>query len=117
MKEPNEDYGFATIGVGTANEKVRIENWISAHYKDGRKITITRLEGNDIGITVENHESSNRSTRQEMLLTQESYMAIYATISLHLMGEGGDPEKKIADSINGEDIHYSCTPNLKITQQ
>ena len=114
MEEEKEDYGFATIGVGTTNEKVRIENWISAYYKDGRKFTIVRLENENLALTIENHETSDRNTRQEMLLTQESFFSMYATMCLHMLAEGVDLEEVFNKATQKGGIDYACTPNLKL---
>ncbi|MFT5450577.1 MAG: hypothetical protein ACI9N9_000054 [Enterobacterales bacterium] len=114
MEEKKEDYGHITIGVGTTNEKVEIDNWMSAFYKDGRKVTIIRVEGNRLAITIENHKSSNRSAKQEMLLTEESFIAIYASMSLHMLAEGSNLEEIFDKSTNRGEVDYACSPNLNL---
>jgi hypothetical protein len=115
MSETKENkYGEVTIGFGGSEQRsIPIESWLSAHYKDGRKLTIVKMKNKEgYGVTVENHESSDRSTKQEMLLTNETFIALFATMSLHMTGEGIDFTKELAESVVNEDIGYNCSDNL-----
>jgi hypothetical protein len=108
------EYGEATVGHGGIDErKVPIESWISAHYEDGRKISVIKFkEEKGYAFTVENHESSERSTKQQMWLSEKSMFALIATLNIHFLQDKVDPSKKLAEMVTNESVDYACSDNL-----
>jgi len=113
MSKENK-YGEATVGYGSDQErKVPIMNWISAHFKDGRKISIIKMEDNKgYAFTVENHESSDRSTKQQMWLTEESFIGLFSSMSIHMSAEGIDFQSKLEEAITTDEVEFNCSDNL-----
>lgn len=116
MKENKKEnkYGVATVGYGGEQQReVPIESWLYAIYKEGRKISIIKMEDKEgYALTVENHESSNRSVKQQMWLTPESFMGLFASMSLHMSSDGIDFNKMLAESVVNEHIEYNCSENI-----
>jgi hypothetical protein len=111
-----EDYGKATVGYGTPNEReIPIEKWLSAYYVDGRKFSVVKLENNNYILTIENHESSGRDVKQQMMLTEGSLIALIATVNLFMTGDKMNFENQL-NTILGTDksIQYNCSDNFEI---
>ena len=69
-----------TLGDGEETRKVEVKNANIFSYDTGRTIRIMQLGDNE-GITMQifNEDSTGRDTRQEMFLTEESFIALIAS--------------------------------------
>ena len=113
-----EDYGKATIGHGTPNEReIPIIKWISAYYNGGRKFSVVQWEDGNYILTIENHESSGRDVKQQMLLTEGSLIALIATVNLFMTGDKINFEDKLNSILSDtKSIQFDCSDNFEINK-
>lgn len=81
-------------------------------YKDKRLVTVSKLEDDTFVLVVENPESTGRHTSNKMWLSETSFIALIASSLLYLKQTGQDLDKLVKDSLDSEQISYSCLPNL-----
>ncbi|MDF2931236.1 MAG: hypothetical protein K0R36_567 [Chryseobacterium sp.] len=118
--EENENYGKATIGFGTPEQKeLNIVEFLQAEYKDNRLMSVVMLEDESFIFSVENPVSSGRAPHQSMRLGKESAIGMLSTILLYFnakLGEEGMQEAIKEASVRNE-INYSTSKNFKLKSE
>jgi hypothetical protein len=109
-----EYFGEATVATGTSFErKIKIISYMQANYKDNRLVSIVELENNEgYMLTVENPPSSGRNTQEKMWLSKESFIGLIGTAMMFYEGRNMNLGEELEKSVSGNDIHYSCSPNV-----
>lgn len=104
----NEDYGVITLVNG---EKIPIESFLQAEYKDHRLISVVKFNGN-YGITIENPPSTGRSN-QNLHITKESLIALISTTLIYFEMSGIDIKSEITDATKFDSINFSYSKDLE----
>lgn len=113
MDDKKKSFGTVTVGAGTAQSReIEIREFIQCAYKDRRLVTVSKLEDDTFVLVVENPESTGRHTTNKMWLSQESFIGLLASSMLYLKQTGLDLDKLVKDTLDTEQIHFSCSPNL-----
>lgn len=117
ISELKENYGKATIGFGTSEQKeLDIVDFLKAEFKDNRLISVCMLEDESYIFSVENPASSGRSPHQSIRLGKESIIGMLSTMLLYFntkLGKNGMQEAIQEASVRNE-INYSASNNLKL---
>lgn len=111
--EEKENYGHATVGVGTDQErKVAIESYVRADFIDHRLISVMSLEDGTFAFSVENPLSTGRATSTTMWLSAESLGGLLFTVFLLLNGKGISVEKLFEQSVRGDNVDFEYSTNI-----
>lgn len=111
--EEKTNYGEATLGVGGPEErKVPIESWMEGEFNDGRIVTVVKLQEDTYALTVRNVGDNDRNPRQEMLLTEDSLLALMTIVQMHWYSSDRKPEEMLENAMKGKDIQYRMSDNL-----
>ena len=116
MTEEKKTYGNLTVGYGTSEQRtIPIVEYVAAIYKDERKVSIARSEEDTYVISVDNYASSGRGSHS-INLSKESLIGVLTTGFMFLGVKGENIEQLLKDSMEGEEINYSFSDNLKPLQ-
>lgn len=103
-------YGNITVGHGTSFQKeIGITEYIQAHYKDNRLISISGLEDGSILAAVENPMSTGRNTQSTIWLSKESFIGMLGTAMLYFSAKGEDMAELMKDAAG----NIISTENIK----
>ena len=107
-------YGKVTVGVRTNPEEINIESYVSASFKDHRRISISELE-EDKGfiLSVENPESTGRNMNQKMWLSRTSFIGLMNTAIIFWSCKGEDLTDLLKESVHTNELLYDKSDNLK----
>jgi hypothetical protein len=107
-------YGKITVGFGTSEQReLRIVDFIQAHFKDNRIISVSQVEDGTLIGAVENPPSTGRNTQSTIWLSKESFIGLLSTAILYFNVKGEDMQKLLEESIQGKEVDYSFSDNLK----
>ena len=115
MKEEKETpYGHITIGVGKPEQKdVAITEYLRSTFIDNRFVSVIKLENDAFVISVENLVSSGREPVNQMYLSKESFVALISTAMLYFTCKNEDLNDLLKQVIQGKEINYTCSDNIK----
>lgn len=117
MSEEKEDYGSVTIGWGKSDQReLKIIDFVRSEFKDNRMAQCCQLEDGTYCIALENYESSGRNTVNIMRLSEESFMAVIANITLYAQIKGWDLVDMTKKALDGDVIKYNYSDNLSPKQ-
>jgi hypothetical protein len=106
-------YGKVTVGYGTnAQKELEIVDFVQAHFKDNRTISISQIEDGSFVGTVENPLSTGRNPQSSIWLSKESFIGLISTALLYFNIKGEDLENILRESTKGNDVDYSFSDNL-----
>lgn len=109
-------YGKITVGVGTNGQReLQVVDFVQAHFKDNRIISVSQIEdGTFVGV-VENPPSTGRNPQASIWLSKESFIGLLSTAMLYFNVKGEDMQKLLEESIQGNEVDYSFSDNLNGT--
>ncbi len=109
-------YGKITVGVGTNEQReLQIVDFVQAHFKDNRIISVSQIEDGTLVGVVENPPSTGRNTQASIWLSKESFIGLLSTAMLYFNVKGEDIQKLLEESIQGNEVDYSFSDNLNGT--
>ena len=107
-------YGKITVGYGTIEQKeLEIVDFVQAHFKDNRVISISQIEDGSLVGVVENPPSTGRNTQSTILLSKESLIGLISTAMIYFDIKGEDLDSLLQQSVSDNKIDYNCSDNLK----
>lgn len=110
----DEGYGVVTVGYGSSQQQeLKIVDYVRSSYKDHRVASCCLIEDGTFLISVENLQSSGRNPTNNMRLSKESFAALLSNCILYMNIKGMDVESMVRESMNGENIGYHFSDNLK----
>lgn len=106
-------YGKITVGIGTKDQReLEIVDYVQAHFKDNRIISVSQIEDGSFVGTVENPPSTGRNTQSSIWLSRESFIRLLSTAMLYFNVKGEDMQKLLEESIENNEIDYTFSNNL-----
>lgn len=106
-------HGKITVGVGTGEQReLQIVDFVQAHFKDNRTISVSQIEDGTFVGAVNNHPSTGRETQATIWLSKESFIALLSTALLYFDIKGEDMQKLLAETIQDGKVDYSFLDNL-----
>lgn len=100
-------YPSITVGYGTPEQReIGVDDYVQAQFKDGRLITVMKLEDNSFMSVVENPEKSGRHPRQEIWLSEESFAGLMSVCWLLGAHSDFDMDAAVRLASEDKDIHY-----------
>lgn len=96
--------------LGTPNRTLRLTDLVRCADRDDRLCTVARAEDNTFLLAVENPASTNRATRSQMYLSEESMLALASCIVLFYEHNGIDISDKFEEIVKSKHIEYEFAP-------
>ena len=106
-------YGKITVGYGGIGQKeLQIVDFVQAHFKDNRIISVSQIEDGSLVCAVENPPSTGRNTQSTIWLSKESFIGLLSTAMLYFSVKGEDMQKLLEESVEGGKVDYTFSDNL-----
>lgn len=107
------EYGTITVATGTAQQReLKIINTVQAQFKDHRLVTVAEIEDGSYLVSVENPESTGRSS-QKMWVSKESLIAAFGALTIYSNCKGWDLIEEYKACCVANNIGYHFSDNLK----
>ena len=102
-----------TVGVGTPEQRdINIKSFVQSKFKDGRLISLFKLEDDSFLGLVENPLESQRNQRQEIWLSNESFIGFLSVCYLLSAHSNSDFGEMLKGAIESDNIDYIFSPDL-----
>lgn len=104
---------FIKVGVGTPTERLlEVKDFVCADFVGDRTVEILKLEDSTVTVSIINPIDSGRDKKQVMLLTRESLIGLWLTMSVYLQLTDKPITDLITEVSGGPTLSYTCSPNI-----